>query len=100
VAIIGTGEQATNLALQFACDPKPARRVVAFFDDDPHTWNKRPHDIPVVGMPECLLNPEWVQKIDEVIVALPEENPRRLSQVTDMLKTLPLKVTLAPGLQL
>jgi len=98
VAIIGTGEHATNLALQFARGPNPARRVVAFFDDDPLTWNKRPHDIPVFGMPECLLNPEWVEKIDEVIVALPQADPRRLSQVTDMLKTLPLKVTLAPGL--
>ena len=97
VAIIGTGELATNLALDFARSAKGARKVVAFFDDDPRTWHKRPHDIPVVGMPECLLNPEWLEEIDEVVVALPEEDPVRLQAIGEMLKSLPLKVTFASG---
>ena len=50
---------ATNLALDLMRESDPASRVLAFFDDDPRTWHKRPHDIPIVGMPECLLNPEW-----------------------------------------
>ncbi len=95
VAIIGTGELATNLALGFRRGANATRRVVAFFDDNPHTWNKRPHDIPVVGMPECLLNPEWLDKIDEVIVALPDEEPARLQAISEMLKPLPFKVTFA-----
>jgi lipopolysaccharide/colanic/teichoic acid biosynthesis glycosyltransferase len=95
VAIIGTGELAANLALDFARSAKATRRVVAFFDDNPHTWHKRPHDIPVMGMPECLLNREWIDKIDEVVVALPEEDPARLATIGEMLKSLPLKVTFA-----
>ena len=71
--------------------------MVAFFDDNPRTWHKRPHDIPVIGMPECLLNAEWRLKIDEVIVALPEENPERLQEIREMLKSLPFKVTVASG---
>ena len=97
VAIIGTGELATNLALDFGRSAKATRRVVAFFDDNPHTWHKRPHDIPVVGMPECLLNPEWLDKIDEVVVALPEEDPARLQTIGEMLKPLPLRITFASG---
>ena len=97
VAIIGTGELATNLALDFASSKKARRRVVAFFDDNPRTWHKRPHDIPVIGMPECLLNAEWRLKIDEVIVALPEEDPERLQEIREMLKSLPVKVTVASG---
>jgi lipopolysaccharide/colanic/teichoic acid biosynthesis glycosyltransferase len=97
VAIIGTGELATNLALVFASSKTAPRRVVAFFDDNPHSWYKRPHDIPVVGMPECLLNAEWQLKIDEVIVALPEEDPERLQEIGEMLKSLPVKVTFASG---
>jgi len=97
VAIIGTGDLATNLALDFAGSNNTRRRVVAFFDDNPHTWRKRPHDIPVVGMPECLLNAEWQSKIDEVIVALPEEDPERLQEIREMLKSLPIKVTFASG---
>ncbi len=95
VGIIGTGELATNLALDFGRGANAARRVVAFFDDNPRTWHKRPHNIPVVGMPECLLNPEWLDKIDEVVVALPDTDPARLQTIAAMLKSLPLKVTFA-----
>jgi FlaA1/EpsC-like NDP-sugar epimerase len=97
VAIIGTGELATNLALVFTSSKTAPRRVVAFFDDNPRTWHKRPYDIPVIGMPECLLNAEWQLKIDEVIVALPEEDPARLQEIREMLKSMPVKVTFASG---
>ncbi len=95
VAIIGTGKQATNLALDFTNSKTAPRQVVAFFDDDPRTWHQRPYDIPVMGMPECLLNEEWRSKIDEVIVALPEAGPARLRELREMLNRLPLKVTFA-----
>ena len=95
VAIIGAGEAGTRLALELGRDEGAARRVVAFFDDDPHTWHKRPHDIPIVGMPECLLNSEWLRQIDEVIVALPEEDSARLREISAMLRTLPLRASLA-----
>jgi lipopolysaccharide/colanic/teichoic acid biosynthesis glycosyltransferase len=97
VAIIGTGRTATNLALNFRGGAKAERQVVAFFDDNPRTWNKRPHDIPIVGMPECLLNAEWLEKLDEVIVALPDATVERLQELHEMLKALPLKVTFASG---
>ena len=97
VALIGTGELATNLLLDFARSENPARRVVAFFDDDPHTWHRRPHDVPVVGMPECLLNLEWREQFDEVIVTLPAENAARIQEISEMLKDLPLQVTIASG---
>ena len=95
IAIIGTGELATNMALDLARRTKSGNRVVAFFDDDPGTWHKRPYDIPVAGMPECLLSPHWQSQIDEVIVATPEMNPGRLQQIRDLLKGLPLKATFA-----
>jgi lipopolysaccharide/colanic/teichoic acid biosynthesis glycosyltransferase len=97
VALIGTGELATNLLLDFARSETPTRRVVAFFDDNPYTWHKRPHDIPVVGMPECLLNREWFERIDEVIITLPEKDSARIREIGDMLKGLPLTVTVASG---
>jgi lipopolysaccharide/colanic/teichoic acid biosynthesis glycosyltransferase len=97
VAIIGTGELATKLALDLGRSNDTGRRVVAFFSDDPHSWHKRPHDIPIVGMPECLLNAEWQLKIDEVIVALPEADPERLQEIREMLKSLPVKATFASG---
>jgi lipopolysaccharide/colanic/teichoic acid biosynthesis glycosyltransferase len=97
VAIIGTGELATNLALNLANSAKACTRVIAFFDDNPRTWHKRPYDIPVAGMPECLMIPRWQSQIDEVIVAIPETDSARLQEIREMLKGLPLKVTFASG---
>jgi lipopolysaccharide/colanic/teichoic acid biosynthesis glycosyltransferase len=97
VAIIGTGERATNLALDLNRGGKTGRRLVAFFDDNPRTWHKRPHNIPVVGMPECLLSPHWQSQIDEVIVTISEEEAGRIEEIREMLKGSPMKVTFACG---
>ena len=93
VAIVGTGELATNLALDLTRNSDSGRRVVAFFDDDPHSWHKRPHDIPVIGMPECILNREWLDELDEIIVALPHEKESRAQEIGALLKGTPVKVS-------
>ncbi len=85
----------TRLALELNQDSRTPRSVVALFDDNPRTWHKRPHDIPVVGMPECLLNGEWIGRLDEIIIALPGDNPQRLQEVRQMLHGLPFRTTLA-----
>jgi len=92
VAIVGLDDAATNLALDLIRSPDRGRRVVAFFDDDPRNWQKRPYDIPVFGMPECLLNPEWHRKIDEVIIALPSADAPRAAQIVGMLRGAGLSV--------
>jgi lipopolysaccharide/colanic/teichoic acid biosynthesis glycosyltransferase len=96
VAIVGTGELGTRVALDLLSQEAPTE-VVAFFDDDPLSWNKRPYDIPVIGMPECLLNSEWRDKVDEVIVALPEQGTDRPREIGEMAKKVRLKVTFASG---
>jgi lipopolysaccharide/colanic/teichoic acid biosynthesis glycosyltransferase len=95
IAIIGTGELATNLALDLGKAAKKGTVVVAFFDDNPRVWHKRPYDIPVAGMPECLLSAHWQSQIDEVIVAIPEEDSSRLQEIREMLKGSPMTVTFA-----
>jgi lipopolysaccharide/colanic/teichoic acid biosynthesis glycosyltransferase len=94
IAIIGAGDLGTRLALDLITRDVPAN-VVAFFDDDPRTWNLRPYDIPVVGMPECLLNAEWIGKVDEIIVALPEASSGRVKEVEDLLAKTAIKVAVA-----
>jgi lipopolysaccharide/colanic/teichoic acid biosynthesis glycosyltransferase len=91
-AIVGTGELATNLALELSRNHGSGRRIVAFFDDDPHAWHKRPHGIPVVGMPECLLSRAWLEELDEVIVALPEDKSARAAEIVSLLQGSRLKV--------
>jgi len=94
VAIVGAGELGTKIALDLLTREQPTE-VVAFFDDDPLSWNKRPYDIPVVGMPECLVNSEWSGKVDEVIVALPGQNGARHREIGEIARQVRLKVAFA-----
>ena len=93
IAVVGTGDEATRLALDLAT--RSGYRVMAFFDDDPRSWRTRPHGIPVVGMPECLLNAHWLQQLDEVIIALPSEKAERAEELARLLAESPLRVTIA-----
>jgi FlaA1/EpsC-like NDP-sugar epimerase len=60
------------------------RVPVAFFDDDFAKWQKHIHQVPVVGMPECLLQ-GWSEKLDEVAIALPNASAARLRQICQFL---------------
>ena len=69
---------------------------MAFFDDDCRKWHRRIHEIPMVGMPECLLE-GWAGKLDEVIIAIPEASPDRIREVRRVLQQAGLRTYAAPG---
>jgi lipopolysaccharide/colanic/teichoic acid biosynthesis glycosyltransferase len=89
VGIIGAGSVGAKLALELALQKKLGRTVVAFFDDDFQKWNKRVHEVPVVGMPECLVG--WTQKLDEVVIAMPGAPAHRLCEIDQLLRRTSLK---------
>jgi lipopolysaccharide/colanic/teichoic acid biosynthesis glycosyltransferase len=90
VGIIGAGRMGAQLALDLADNRKFSRQVVAFFDDDFHKWQKNIHDVPVAGMPECLLD-GWAQKLDEVVIALPGSAAERAHEIEQLLRHTSLK---------
>jgi len=90
VGIIGAGRMGAQLALALADNRKFSRRVVAFFDDDFHKWQKNIHDVPVAGMPECLLD-GWGQKLDEVVIAMPDSAAERVHEIEQLLRNTNLK---------
>ena len=73
-----------------------SRVAVAFFDDDFQKWQKRIHDVPVVGMPECLLE-GWAEKLDEVIIAMPDAPADRILEINELLHKSGLKFYRIPG---
>jgi lipopolysaccharide/colanic/teichoic acid biosynthesis glycosyltransferase len=77
VGIVGAGEEGASLAREIARRPDLGRTVTVFFDDDPTIWRKRLHDIPVEGMPECLLQQQWDERVDEIIFAVSDLQPAR-----------------------
>jgi lipopolysaccharide/colanic/teichoic acid biosynthesis glycosyltransferase len=90
VGIIGAGSTGAQLALELGDNRKSGRRVVAFFDDDFHKWQKSIHDVPVAGMPECLLD-GWAEKLDEVVIAVPDARAERIGEIEQLLRKTSLK---------
>ncbi|MBU6399996.1 MAG: sugar transferase, partial [Verrucomicrobia bacterium] len=90
IGIIGAGGRGAQLALELIGNRQSGRMVVAFFDDDSYKWQKRIHDVPVVGMPECLLD-GWTDKLDEVAIVLPGAPPDRKREIDQLLRRTRLK---------
>jgi lipopolysaccharide/colanic/teichoic acid biosynthesis glycosyltransferase len=90
VGIIGAGSTGAKLALELIGKKSLGRIVVAFFDDDCQKWQKLIHEVPVVGMPECLLE-GWADKLDEVVIAMHGAPAHRIREIDDLLGKTGLK---------
>jgi lipopolysaccharide/colanic/teichoic acid biosynthesis glycosyltransferase len=95
VGIIGAGTTGAKLALELSRKFGPI--VVAFFDDDPEKWQKHIHEVPVVGMPECLLE-GWRDKVDEVVIAMPSAPADRIREIDELLHKTNFKFYTVPVL--
>jgi lipopolysaccharide/colanic/teichoic acid biosynthesis glycosyltransferase len=96
VGIIGAGQTGSQLVRELMAGPQLGRTVVAFFDDDSLKWQRCIHDVPVVGMPECLVD-GWIDKLDEVILAMPEAPRNRIREIRNLLQRTGLKTYTAPS---
>jgi lipopolysaccharide/colanic/teichoic acid biosynthesis glycosyltransferase len=94
IGIIGAGSSGAKLALELGAKKKLGRTVVAFFDDDFQKWQKHIHGVPVVGMPECLME-GWTEKLDEVVIAIPSASPDRIREIDQLLRKTKLKSYIA-----
>ena len=90
VGIIGAGTIGAQLVLELAGSKKLGRIPIAFFDDDSQKWQKHIHEVPVVGMPECLLD-GWNEKLDEVVIAMPHASENRIQEISQLLGKSGLK---------
>jgi FlaA1/EpsC-like NDP-sugar epimerase len=90
VGIIGAGTSGAQLALELAGKKNLGRIPIAFFDDDSQKWQRHIHEVPVVGMPECLLD-GWAEKLDEVVIAMPGASEDRIQEISLLLGKTGLK---------
>ncbi|MBX3744343.1 MAG: sugar transferase [Verrucomicrobiae bacterium] len=71
VAVVGGGNAAVRMVA--ALQGCPGVEVVGVFDEDPRRWHRVVRGVRVVGMPECLLNAGWRERVDVVLASGPME---------------------------
>lgn len=91
VGIVGAGELGAWLARQLNSGNNDLRRVEVFFDDDAGKWHQQLCGLPVIGMPECILDGSWAGKLDEVVLAIPNASPERAKQILDILASAKIR---------
>ncbi len=98
VGIVGAGYAGATLARELCVKRHLGLRPVVFFDDDPQKQNSRIHDIPVVGMPERLLELQKKLKLNKVIIAMPSASGKRIREIVKILQQANLKFETVPTL--
>jgi lipopolysaccharide/colanic/teichoic acid biosynthesis glycosyltransferase len=91
MAIVGVGALSGDFNSQLGSILRRGK-IIAVFDDNPRYWHKRIRGIPVAGMPECLLSPHWLLRLDEIIIALPGEHAERSQRLRELFRGVPLVV--------
>jgi FlaA1/EpsC-like NDP-sugar epimerase len=98
VAIIGAGDVGASLVKEIISKRSMGMTPVAIFDDDKSKWRSRVHDVPVIGPPESLLDPELNLQLEEVIIAMPSAPAKRVGEIVKVLQKAHLKTTTVPSI--
>jgi Undecaprenyl-phosphate glucose phosphotransferase len=97
--IVGVGEQAARLADHLRSRGDVRTRVVGFVDDRGLRASPRGfYGYPLIADVERMMALIRQNACDEVIVALPWSEERRIQELTMLLTTAPVRVSLAPDL--
>jgi len=98
--IVGVGEQADALAAHIAERGDVRTRIVAFVDDRSGQPRRRRtfHGHPVIPGVDRMMALIRENAADEIIIALPWSQARRVQELTMLLATTPVRIRLAPDL--
>ena len=97
VLVVGAGNSGTMVVREMQRNPQLEMEAVAFLDDDPVKLGKRIYEIPVVGNTQSLGHIARIDKIDEVIIAMPTAPGADVRKVVETCQTLGLRSQTMPG---
>jgi FlaA1/EpsC-like NDP-sugar epimerase len=96
--IVGAGEAGVQLLHDIRINPHSGIRVVGFVDDDPFKLHAYIQDVRVLGNTTDL--PQLVKEhnIDEVFIAVPSGEYRKIAQLVTVVKDCGIRVKVLPSL--
>ena len=96
ILVYGVGEQAERFIAHVRQMNAPWNRVVGVFDDRRSDAGPEIEGVPFLGDLQGLIRCAREIHADDVIVALPWRDERRITQILSQLKVLPANIRLAP----
>ena len=97
VLVVGAGNAGTMVVREMQRNPQLEMEPVAFLDDDPVKLGKRIYEVPVLGNTQSLGRIARIDRIDEVIIAMPTAPGAVVRKVVETCQTLGLRSQTMPG---
>ena len=98
IAIIGAGDVGANLAKELLNRRGLGRLPVVFLDDDPRKYETSIHNVRVAGPPDQIEQYRAEYRVDEVVIAMPSAQPKRIGEIVRLLNRLHIKSVTVPSL--
>ena len=97
IMIYGAGDSGLITLAALTNDSKRSNIIVGFIDDNAHKIGKTINGVMVYN--SSLLDKKFIQKnnINEIIVSIPHIEKKKLSDISDRLLKLPVKVKIVPA---
>ena len=97
VLIYGAGSAGEKILREITNSTGLHKEVVCFIDDDDNKWARKIHNVRIKGGRDILKLVCKEEKIDEIIVAMPAANHKKLAEVLNACKETKCRLKRVPG---
>ena len=99
VGIVGAGYSGANLVKDLFMRKESGLEPICFFDDNSKKSKSHLHGIPILGIPEILLDTDFKHGLDKLIIALPTASGRRIKEVVNIANKTGLDCEIVPSME-
>lgn len=98
VMIIGAGSAGEKIYREIATAPQVYKEVICFVDDNVEKHQRSLHNVPIVGSRDKIIEASKEYKIDEILVAMPSADEKKLVDILNICKETKCKIKKLPGI--
>lgn len=97
VLVYGAGDAGSIVIKELETHRELDTNIVAMIDDDPAKFRRRINGVPVVGGKDKLMEAVKKYDVEEIIIALPSANRKRIKEIIELCNQTGCKLKTLPG---
>jgi FlaA1/EpsC-like NDP-sugar epimerase len=98
VLVMGAGDAGAMIVRELKHNPQLGMEVVGFIDDDLGKHDVRIHGVPVLGDRHDLLRVAQLDKVHEVIIAMPTASGKAIREIVHICEQADVRTKIIPGM--